>query len=145
MLTKIMNNARMSQQQMHQQPHQMHQQSNRRQGQMMQSGHYSGHSSNRSPLPPEVQSLIANTPLNHDLLQRAEAQAIIRGMDFVCLWPFVYLNFFHCSCECHTYRAHARRNYNSASCSATAKPCYYAAPSRAFVEHPENPLAERQW
>ncbi|XP_034237032.1 eukaryotic translation initiation factor 4E transporter-like isoform X3 [Thrips palmi] len=78
-LTKLMNNARMSQQQMHQ-PHQMHQQSNRRQGQMMQSGHYSGHSSNRSPLPPDVQSLIANTPLNHDLLQRAEAQAIIRGL-----------------------------------------------------------------
>ncbi|KAK3933328.1 Eukaryotic translation initiation factor 4E transporter [Frankliniella fusca] len=80
MLTKLMNNARMSQQHMHQ-PHQMQQQGNRRGGQMLQSDHYNSiHSSNRSPLPPEVQNLIASTPLNHDLLQRAEGQAILRGL-----------------------------------------------------------------
>lgn len=79
MLTKLMNNARMSQQQMQQQHH-LHQQGNRRHGQMLQTSHFGGvQSSNRSPLPPDVQSLIANTSLNHDLLQRAEAQAIIRG------------------------------------------------------------------
>ncbi|XP_026288809.1 eukaryotic translation initiation factor 4E transporter isoform X3 [Frankliniella occidentalis] len=79
MLSKLMNNARMSQQQMHQ-SHQMHQQANRRQGQMLQSDHFNSVQPNRSPLPPDVQTLIANTPLNHDLLQRAEAQAILRGL-----------------------------------------------------------------
>ena len=87
MLTKLMNNARMSQQQMQQQHH-LQQQGSRRPGQMPQSGPFGGlQSSNRSPLPADVQTLVANTSLNHDLLQRAEAQAIIRGKNnFLALY-----------------------------------------------------------